>query len=279
MKTFLVPFDYSETAENAAIYALDLAHQEKAKVVLLHVFNVPYPVAHDTYVPLVSMEELEKDAKDSLKKYKQKLLKKTGSTVEVDCKVTPDFVVDGIVKFKNHNRVDLIVMGITGGSKLKEVLIGSNTLRVIQQCHTNMLIVPKDAKYRTVKKIALATNYEFEDENLVKKALKHYTDLFHAQVVALHVNTYEEINTPAKRATVERFNAYFKENEFFTKEIEPADNNVAEEIETYVQEKKCDWVGIIPRKHNIIDKLFNPSITKKLAFHLHVPVLVIHDEK
>ncbi len=277
MKTYLVPFDYSETAENALMYALEMAQQDKARLTLLHVFHLPYPTANDSFIPLTSFAELEKDAKDGLKKYRTKLIHKTKTTVEIDCAVAPDFVTDGISKYLNHHRVDLIVMGITGGSKLKEALIGSNTLNVVRSCKKNVLIIPPDAKYRAIKKIGLATNFEFEHETHVKHDLKHYADLFDAKIIAIHVNTATEINSPAKHAAIERFHKHFGEDEFVLKEIES--NDVAEEVENYVTEKKCDWIAVIPKRHNIIEKLFNQSITKRLAFHSHVPVLALHDEE
>ncbi len=276
MKTYLVPTDYSDTAHNAALYALDLAKKDQAKVVLLNVFQVPYPVVHDTYIPLSSMDELQHDAKDALLKYKNKLVSKTKTDVEIECRVAPDFVSDGISKYLQHNRVDLIVMGITGGSVLKEVLVGSNAMSVIRQCKKNVLIIPKDAKYKEVQKIGFATTFEFEHESQIKKDLKHYVDLFQAKLIAIHVNTVTELNTPERQAVVKHFNSSFNEADFVVKEIES--ENVAEEIERYVEEKKCDWLALVPKHNKLFERLFNKTITKKLAFHLHVPILAIHDE-
>lgn len=277
MKTYLVPTDYSETAHNAAIYAINLAKKDNAKIVLFNVFQIPYPVVQDTYIPLVSIDELRHDAKDALTKYKNKLLNTIQIDINVECQVAPDFINEGINKYIKSHPVDLIVMGITGGSVLKEILIGSNVINVVRHCKKNVLIVPKDAKFKEVKKIGFATTFDFENEGAVKKQMKKYTDLFQAKLIAIHVNTSTELNTPEKRNVINHFNSAFSELEFSVKEI--VSENVAEEIENYVQEKNCDWLALVPKHTNLFERLFNKTITKKLAFHLHVPILAIHDEE
>ena len=42
MKTILVPTDFSKNAENALLYAINLAKRMSAKIILLHSFHVDY---------------------------------------------------------------------------------------------------------------------------------------------------------------------------------------------------------------------------------------------
>ena len=41
MKKILVPIDFSETSDNAFVYALEMAKRLKAELVLLHTFELP----------------------------------------------------------------------------------------------------------------------------------------------------------------------------------------------------------------------------------------------
>src|SRR5690349_18179594 len=41
MKKILVPLDFSETSENAFVYAIEMAKLYKAELVLLHTFELP----------------------------------------------------------------------------------------------------------------------------------------------------------------------------------------------------------------------------------------------
>ncbi len=42
MKKILVPIDFSDTSENAFIYALEMAKSYKAQLILLHTFDLPF---------------------------------------------------------------------------------------------------------------------------------------------------------------------------------------------------------------------------------------------
>src|SRR6476660_4111798 len=42
MKKILVPTDFSETAEKAFVYALEMAKVYKAELLLMHTFDLPY---------------------------------------------------------------------------------------------------------------------------------------------------------------------------------------------------------------------------------------------
>ena len=48
-------------------------------------------------------------------------------------------------------------------------------------------------------------------------------------------------------------------------------------INDFVDSKNVDLIVTIPKKHGWFDSLFTKSHTKILAFHSHVPLMVIHD--
>ncbi|HET6225840.1 MAG TPA: universal stress protein [Bacteroidia bacterium] len=55
--------------------------------------------------------------------------------------------------------------------------------------------------------------------------------------------------------------------------------NVVEGINEFVKKNKVDIVTIVPHQYNLLERLFHTSISKKLAFHTHVPLLVLSKEK
>ena len=48
-------------------------------------------------------------------------------------------------------------------------------------------------------------------------------------------------------------------------------------LEEFAEANKLDLLITVPRRHNIIDKLFNKSHSKNLVLHTHVPVMAMHD--
>ena len=60
MKTILVPTDFSETAKNASLYAIDFAKQVKAKkIILYNTYQAPVSVGPDPMVPVLEVFDLE----------------------------------------------------------------------------------------------------------------------------------------------------------------------------------------------------------------------------
>jgi hypothetical protein len=47
-------------------------------------------------------------------------------------------------------------------------------------------------------------------------------------------------------------------------------------IQEFIEQKQIDILALVTHKRNIIAKLFNPGIEKKLLFHTNVPLFVFH---
>ncbi|MBL0356510.1 MAG: universal stress protein [Chitinophagaceae bacterium] len=52
--------------------------------------------------------------------------------------------------------------------------------------------------------------------------------------------------------------------------------NVTEGLNEYADEKGLDWIVVIPKKHTLLQKIFNRSQSKDLLYHTHLPVLCLH---
>src|SRR5512145_3369607 len=65
--TILFANDFSEGADHAFDYALSLAKQYSAKLVIIHVINEPVDL-RGFYVPHISFDNLEKEIADSAEK-------------------------------------------------------------------------------------------------------------------------------------------------------------------------------------------------------------------
>jgi len=44
-------------------------------------------------------------------------------------------------------------------------------------------------------------------------------------------------------------------------------------INWFADKEKIDWMVMIPKKHNLVEKVFGRSQTKELLHHTHLPVL------
>ena len=270
MKTILVPVDYSDSSDNALKYATQLAKFTQANLILLHVYKVPVPML-EAPVIMVPPPDLEESALQSLKELERKI----DGNIQVQSLLRSGFVVDEIMSVVEEKKIDLVVMGITGAGKMSETLIGSHTTTLIKKNQTPVLVVPKEAQYKEIKKIVLAYDYKEALNVAALERFKEFAKLFQAQVLVLDVE--KEVVAPmyentAAGESLENSLQGIDHKMFFS-----AAEDLTDEINSFVDLHKCDWIAMIPHKHNFFSKLFNESNTKKMAFHTHIPLLSIHN--
>lgn len=268
MKTILVPTDFSSAAQNAAEYAVCLAKEINAKVLLLHAYRVPVPA---TEVPIMmpTPEELQKENEDFLKKEAIRLKKKIG--LDVQYKALMGFAVDEILE--EEKNAYLVVMGITGSGKLSQALIGSISTAMIRKSEKPILIIPEKAEYKKPKKIVFACDYDSRTNINVLDVLKDFIKIFASKIFVLNVSQKKELVSVESGTKLEhKLNDvehiyYFPENE-----------DVVDGINEFVLAHHADMVAIIPHRYNLIERLFHKSVSKKMAFHTHVPLLALPDK-
>ena len=52
---------------------------------------------------------------------------------------------------------------------------------------------------------------------------------------------------------------------------------IKERLINYVDEDHIDLVVMMPRKHKLFERIFEGSLTKRVAIDIHVPLLTIHE--
>ena len=127
MKKFLVPIDFSDTSVNAAKYAIALAKNiPDAEIILFHVYS------RISFATLTSKEEgsRQKVSESELNEVRKKSVKEM---ITISCVAEKVLLLKISADFAMGNFIDMVVMGITGSSKITQVFMGTNTLNVIQQ--------------------------------------------------------------------------------------------------------------------------------------------------
>jgi len=275
MKTILIPTDFSEAAKNAADYAIEFAKSINARVVLLHVFHIPIATT-EAPVIIPSYDDLEKDNLFYLKEFEQELRSQHGLISPIECIVRPGFIIDEIRETISEKNVDLVIMGITGVNKIAELLIGSNTIGVIKGGKCPTLIIPKNAKFKPIKTIAFASDFEeVKDESALKK-MKEFVKELGAKLLILNVvdPVEEKVTTEKAVSGVRLVNMFDDINHTLHF---PEDDDPIHAINEFIELHNVDLLIMVPHKHNIFSRIFKEGTTKKMAFHTHIPLLAVHD--
>ena len=197
MKTILVPTDFSKNADNACKYAIAIAKEMKAKIILMNTYETPVYYADVAMLPVQTDYLLYRNsALVDMKKYHNKI-SKTAGKIKIELIVQQGLASARIQEIALEKKADLIVMGTTGKGALEKMLIGSNTVRIIRKAPCPLLIIPLNAKYKGLKKIVYATDLENDNLNHLKTLIP-FAKAFNSEILLLHINTL--ILSPRKPA-------------------------------------------------------------------------------
>ena len=144
-KTILVPHDFSSSANHAAAIARDEAKLHGAKIVLLHVIDLPHQLPPDTAIvpePGAAPIGVKDYAVSRAEEHLQDLAKRLGKDgVATSTAIRVGNPVDEINSFTKDQGVDLVVMGTQGRPGLKHLLLGSVAERVVRTSHVPVLTI------------------------------------------------------------------------------------------------------------------------------------------
>lgn len=279
MQTILVPVDFSETATNAAKYAINLGKQVQAKkLILFHAYELPVMSDGGLAVPLlVGVEDVQKNSTEALENLLATLKEEIDYVpFEIELYNTYGGVVKGVTDAVKEKNATLIVMGITGGNALEQTLIGSNTIDVSKETTTPLIIVPANASYQPIRNTVLACSLNNIYDNMPIDAITNFVSSTKSNFQVLHVETKENMaDYSGTHFESMALNTLFAEH--LPKYHFVHNSNFIEGVNEYTEKNLIDIVIVVPQKHGLFQSIFTKSHTKQLAFHSHVPIMVVHD--
>ena len=269
MKTFLVPIDFSATSENAAQYAVALTKDiPGVEIILYHVYSG---------LSFANLTGKEDDSRKVITDTELTTLKnklKHGDNQNITIDSEEGSFIDSIGKYILSNHIDMVVMGITGSSRIKQVFMGTNTLNVIRHINTPVMIIPPNAKFKGINNVLFASDFKDVARTTPFASLKKVLDFFKPKLKILNVDSVHniELTTEFKMERdemQEKLNNYDPEFSFLNI------YDFLDGINRFAEAKEIDAIITVPKKHGFISQLFKTSHTKKLAYHTHVPTIAI----
>ncbi len=273
MKSILVPVDFSIQAEYAAKVAASIAKQTNSKIFLLHMLELPsgvidpssFGTSNNTPTALLFLKRAHEKFEDF-----KKLPFLEG--IEVEDSVHFHKAYEGILDESKKQQVDLIIMGSQGASGLEEILVGSNTEKVVRNSEVPVLVVKKEIENFKIKNIVFASNFKIENSSAFQKILD-FTLLFNAKLHLLKINTIHNFETTKESSeAIRNFIDGFDLGDDFTLNIY---NDISVESGVLNFSKLIDADVIVLNTHGRrgLAHLFNGSIGEDLANHAKLPVV------
>jgi nucleotide-binding universal stress UspA family protein len=275
MKTIIAPTDFSPVSLNAVHYAADMATAVNASLTLLHVSQVPMAFSEVPY-PSENLEELSKIAEKKIEQLKKEIAESKGEKLKIYTELRTGVIIAEIEDTCEKLQPYAVVMGTQGAGALERLFFGSNTLAATKKLEWPLVVVPREAKFKAIKKIGLACDLKKVVETSPVDVIKAIVKEFHSELHVIHVNMEGE-----RRYGPEIIEESGMLQEMLD-ELHPRyhflnNTDVDEGLSDFAERNQLDLLIVIPKKHTLISKLFHKSHTKQMVLHTHVPVMAVHE--
>jgi nucleotide-binding universal stress UspA family protein len=194
MKKILVPTDFSRPAQWALEVATNIAKKAKGQIVLLHIVEQPTSESFNVEGQ-IAMGQGWEDKLFTLKLIERNRLQleEAAKTVEaagvvVTCELKLGNPFHGIKTVITEHQVDLVVMGTSGRSKFEEMVVGSNTERVVRFAKCPVLTVHEKPSGNDFASIVYASSLN-ANEKAFADVVKNAQEMYNAKIHLVRINT------------------------------------------------------------------------------------------
>jgi len=186
MKKILVPCDFSNTAVQAFRFACQVAAIGKGEIYLLNIIELP-SLHSSVLVPIHTYENaFLKEVKTKAHRNFEKLKDKWGGKVKIHHVVEQGSVAEGVKRFVDRKRIDLIVMGTHGASGIREFTVGSNAEKIVRSARVPVISIKKFMNVAALHYIVFPTDTKVSKELI--SSLQLLQRFLKARLHILYVN-------------------------------------------------------------------------------------------
>ncbi|TRX04186.1 universal stress protein [Flavobacterium gawalongense] len=270
MKRILVPTDFSEHAEDALKVAAQIAKKNNCEIFLLHMLELPSQmsdaISGGSGIPEVML--FIKKANETFQKIKERPYLNGISVSET---VQFERASDGILSFCKKNKIDLIIMGSHGSSGIEEMLIGSNTEKVVRLSDIPVLVIKKDIGKFEARNFVFASDFSKEIKKPFKKMIE-FTKIFDANLFLVMICTPNSFKTTlVAEKVMNDFIADFDIQNYSFHIFN--DVNIENGILNFSNTINADLIGLCTHGRTGLAHFFNGSISEDLVNHTVKPVI------
>lgn len=276
MIKILVPTDYSATADNAFLYALNLCKMYGGEILVMHSYKLDVYSIKGSAKATDEAELGRTLGAFDIFKEKVAAMRRLAEKNNLD-QVTVKFIleqgelVQNIQEIVSKEVIDLVVMGTTGNSGFDNKIFGSLTSAVIKNASVPVLSIPHLCRFEGIDAVGFTTIYDEEDAALIHKFVPFAKEKS-IDIYCIHVNKGKSDKNADEIA---EWKAAFKSEPVFF--IEKIGGKVVQSIFDTLEEHSIDVISCITRNKSFIDRLFESSVAEKLSYHKRIPLLTFHE--
>jgi nucleotide-binding universal stress UspA family protein len=270
MVNILVPTDFSQLSRFALKYAIKIANTLDGNVTVLHVITRTKALRGRVQDKIISSGKSHRAAaEDELETLIKTLSEQYQTTSRIKYQVVRGtYFASTLMKEARRLRSGLVIMGTRGATGLAKAVLGSNTASVIEVSHVPVLAVPEQADFKGFRNVVYASdlqNLEAELDILIR-----YIEKFGSTIHVVHI-VPPGADIGACEAKIETALRKFPYKNIVTLVL--VDSDIDSAIDQYAEVSKADVLAMFTHELSFFEKVFDRSMTRKMAFHSRIPLL------
>lgn len=287
MKNILFPTDFSQTATNAFVYALEIAKGYKANICVLHNYDpliISSLHAGDPDIVSNIYEKFLHSEEEKFQNYLEILTQISYERKAQNVSLKPLFLqgelTELVADVTQREQIGLVVMGTNGASSLNKKVWGSNTLNVMKHISIPILGVPAQATVlpsnTTSITYGITTLFKETDMVLLADILKLAENSDRQiKIKLLHILDAQSSHEFQMKEKASEWQKYFNSPhlEFVFKKSD----NKQKAIEDFVIQEGINLLIMAKRNMDFFEKIFRSSLSEKLVTSFNIPVLVVKE--
>lgn len=285
IQKIIFPTDFSETAQRAFQYCLSLADAYQAEIVALHVVYPEYEVLDLPVMATKATHDKLEAARDALKSFTAFCVHEVESNGSlsrlpvIQQEVEVGAVVGIISKIAAREEADLIVMGTHSIHNALERTLGSMSTGVVESAPCPVLVVPEHIRWKPVQVMAYATDLTHSGTAQIERSIELIAP-FHPVIHVVHVANNGNAGLDERKLA--ELEAFFKVSEHPTEALQLTfhqldRDSVTDGLHDFIEYYEVDLLAMFAPHHNLVARLFTPSVTRKMVFEAPVPILLLKE--
>ncbi len=275
MKKIIVPIDFSEHSEFALEAAANLAQKYGSELIVLHMLELSNAIL------IADENSINDEAVFYLKLAEQKFEAFLDKPYLDGIKITPIVkhfkVWSEVNEVANKHDANLIVMGSHGASGVKEVLVGSNTEKVVRHADVPVLVIKHNPILLDFENGVFAS--DFSDEAITPYLNARITfKKLGAKMHLVYVNAPDG-NFKSSTEIDKRVSLFLKKADGDLDNLDNvhivSDYSIEKGILNFANNIGADLIAVATHGRKGLAHFFEGSISEDIANHSALPVMTL----
>lgn len=273
IKRILIPTDYSANAKRSAQIGVLFAKEINAEVFIFHGFGLQTIGVAES---IAIVDQIKHDEGKKLDRYVNELKTEYGE-VKIHGILEFGSAVDCIQRIVEDKKIDLIIMGTKGETDATNTLLGSVATHVVNNVKCPVLIIPKGHRAYNINEVLFATDFHFT--NNIATYLAPFLSIVEEYQPYVHIvqfNSERLSGTHVKSVEELKLKGLLREAKHSFHYVEAEDTEAA--LFEFAEKHHCDLIVMVTHHYTLWEHIFHRSLTKKIALHSEIPLLVLHED-